>query len=134
MKKLLQSLLFVLGATPLLVVASPVYAVNLNAQVCSEAAAKGQGTPTICGDNESGSNTNPIVGPDGVMTRVLRIFAAVLGIAAVIVIIIAGMRFVLSGGDGNSVAGARRAVMYAIVGIVVAASAQGIVSLVLTRL
>lgn len=134
MKAFIRILLLTLSITPLLLAVSPVYAVNLNAQLCSEAAEKHQGTPTVCSDNESGATSNPIVGPKGVMTRVLQIFAAVLGIAAVIVIIIAGMRFVLSGGDGSSVAGARRAVMYALVGVAVAASAQGIVSLILTRL
>jgi hypothetical protein len=133
--KTFKKLLLALGIAPLLFLATaPVYAVNLNSQLCSEAAKKGQGTPAVCGDNETNSNSNPIVGPKGVLTHVTQIFAIVLGIAAVIVIMVAGLRFITSGGDSSNVASAKRAVTYAVVGLVVAALAQSIVSFVLTRI
>lgn len=131
--KSIRKILLVLGIAPLLMVTSPAYAVNLNSQLCSDAAKRGQGTPAICGDNESASNSNPIVGPNGVLTHVTQIFAIVLGVVAVIVIMVAGLRLIGSNGDSSAVSGARRAVTYALIGLVVAALAQSIVSFVLTR-
>jgi hypothetical protein len=65
------------------------------------------------------------------LTQIIAIFV---GVAAVIVIIVSGLRFVTSSGDPSAVASARQALIYAIVGLVVAAAAQAIVSLVLVKL
>ncbi len=55
-----------------------------------------------------------------------------IGAISVIVIIIAGLRYVVSGGNAASVQGAKNTLLYAIIGLVVSISAFAIVNYVLT--
>ena len=90
-------------------------------------------TPVICGDNQTGSSNNPLLGKGGLLTNTIKILSLIVGIAAIIVIIISGIRTVISAGDANSVAAARRAIIYALIGLAVAAMAQAIVAFVLNK-
>ena len=65
--------------------------------------------------------------------NILNVFSWVVGIAAVIMIIIAGFRYIVSGGESGGVTGAKNAILFAIVGIVIVAIAQIIVQFVLTK-
>lgn len=65
---------------------------------------------------------------------VINILSIIVGVAAVIMIIIGGFRYVTSGGDSASVNGAKNTILYAIIGLVVVALAQFIVRFVLGRL
>ncbi len=67
------------------------------------------------------------------LASVINILSIVLGIIAVIMIIIGGIKFTTSQGDGNSTASARNTIIYAVVGLVVAALAQVLVKFVLSR-
>ena len=67
------------------------------------------------------------------LSTIINIFSLVVGVIAVIMIIIGGIRFVLSGGDSSNVSAARNSILYAIVGLVVVALAQIIVHFVLAR-
>lgn len=68
----------------------------------------------------------------GVKTAV-NILTAIVGIAAVIMIIINGLRFITANGDSGSISSARTGIIYALVGLVVAAMAQIIVRFILNR-
>lgn len=57
----------------------------------------------------------------------------VVGVAAVIVLIIGGLRFVLAGGNAQSVSSAKDSILYAVIGIVIALLAYAIVNFVLTQ-
>lgn len=59
---------------------------------------------------------------------------AIVGAAAVLVITVAGLRYVLSHGDPNLIAQSKKAIIYALVGLVVTISAYGIVAFVLRGL
>ena len=85
-----------------------------------------QGTGAACG----GSSGNSL---ERVIKALLRVLSLVAGILAVIMIIVAGMKYITSGGDAQSVAGAKRTLIYAIVGLIVAALAQIIVRYVLKQ-
>jgi len=65
--------------------------------------------------------------------NILNVFSWVVGIVAVIMIIIAGFRYIVSGGESGGVTGAKNAILFAIVGIVIVAIAQIIVQFVLTK-
>lgn len=67
------------------------------------------------------------------LQALISILSIVVGIVAVIMLIIGGIRFVTSQGDGSSVAAARNTIIYAIVGIIVALMAQVIVKFVLGK-
>ena len=67
------------------------------------------------------------------LASVINILSLVVGIVAVIMLIIGGIRFTTSGGDGSSTSAARNTIIYALVGLTVAALAQFIVKFVLGR-
>lgn len=80
------------------------------------------------------SGSNPLIGPDGIITKAIKIISYFAGAAAVIMIIISGIQFVISHGDSSGVATARKTLIYAIVGIAVVIFAQAIVIFVLNNL
>jgi len=82
----------------------------------------GQST-AYCSDTAN-SGQNDIYGPTGLITSAIDIISYIAGIAAIIVLMIGGFRFVVSGGDANSVSGARNMILYALVGFVVIGAAQ----------
>jgi len=64
---------------------------------------------------------------------VINILSLVIGIAGVIMVIVGGFKYVISQGDSNSINSAKNTILYALVGLVVAAMAQVIVRFVLNR-
>lgn len=64
--------------------------------------------------------------------QIVNVFSIIVGIAAVIMIIVGGFRYITSGGDSNNVSGAKNTLIYAIVGLIVVALAQFIVHYVLS--
>ena len=67
------------------------------------------------------------VQPEGVATDLMEVFEQVanillflIGAVAVIMLIIGGFRYVISGGDSSNVEAAKNTILYAIIGIVVA--------------
>ncbi len=92
---------------------------------------------SVCEDAQQTQNSggeNSLYGSNGLLLKAASIVALVAGAASIIVIIIAGLRIVLSSGDANTTKGAKNAILYAVIGLVVAASAQAIIILVLQRL
>lgn len=79
------------------------------------------------------NGTNPIIGPDGILTSVVSIISMMVGVAAVIVIVVSGMLFTLSSGDPARANKARNSIIYALVGLVIAIFARTIVVYTLTR-
>jgi uncharacterized membrane protein YidH (DUF202 family) len=65
------------------------------------------------------------------ITTAINIFSIVVGIIAVIMIIIGGVKYITSGGDAGNVTGAKNTILYAIIGLVVVALSQIIVQFVL---
>jgi hypothetical protein len=68
------------------------------------------------------------------LTTVLSIVFGVIAAVAVLIIVIQGIRFVLSAGDSQKAADARKGVIYAAVGLVVALSAEVVVRVVIGKL
>ena len=54
-----------------------------------------------------------------ILTNLLFWLFALVGIAAVILVIYAGVRFILSGGDAKQIEGARKIITYALIGLAV---------------
>jgi hypothetical protein len=89
---------------------------------------------TALGSNAScTSDAHGTTSVNSIIKATVNILSWVVGIVAVIMIIIGGFRFVTAGGDSSNVAAARSTILYAIVGLVVAASAQTIVHFVLGK-
>lgn len=90
----------------------------------------GASNSTYCQQNGS----NPVVGKDSVITRIINLISLVAGAAAVVMIVISGFMFVSSQGESAGVSSARKTLMYAIVGLVIVIFAQAIVRFVLKNI
>jgi uncharacterized membrane protein len=68
------------------------------------------------------------------LSAALGVVFGIIAAVAIIIIIIQGIRFSLSNGDAQKAADARRGIIYAIIGLAVAVSAEIVVRLVIGRL
>jgi len=87
---------------------------------------------------ESIANPNELVIPkseatNGQIEVLLQLVFTIAGVVAVIVIIIAGISYILSAGDPQKTAKAKNTILYALIGLVVAILANVIVSFVIGR-
>jgi hypothetical protein len=86
------------------------------------------------------ADTDPVTGlpivstNQATVTSALQVVFAIIGAVAVIVVIIAGFNFVTAQGDPQAIAKARQTIIYAAVGLIIAISAEIIVTFVLNRL
>lgn len=87
-----------------------------------------------CAAPTSQGATQPLFGPDGVFVTVTNILIFIIGAIAVIMLIVGGIRYVLSQGDQSAVTSAKNTILYAIIGIVVAMLAYGAVNFVTAQL
>jgi hypothetical protein len=115
-------------AAPVLSVSSVAAAANIEQNLC--AGAKLDVSDTSCdpaNDSEATSKVNSL------LSTVINIFSLIVGVIAVIMIIIGGLRYITSGGDSGNVTAAKNTILYAIIGLVVVALAQFIVRFVLAK-
>ena len=75
-----------------------------------------------------------LFGDTGVFKQVTNTILYIVGIIAVIMLIIGGIKYVVSGGDAKKVTDAKNTVLYAIIGLVIAFLAFAIVNFVITAL
>jgi hypothetical protein len=117
-KHTIVSLALLIGVGVFTLAPAPVGAVNLIADTC-----KVDPNATIC--NSKGEKA------DTLAKNIVNTLLLLLGIAAVIVIIIAGIMYAISAGEAAQITKAKNAILYAVVGLVVAFSAYAIVNWVL---
>lgn len=90
--------------------------------------------PSVCKDKDAGSGANnPIFGPDGIITSLINILSLITAIAAIIIIILAGLRYITSSTNPQDVSNARERIIYALVGLGVASLAQALVRFILGK-
>jgi len=70
---------------------------------------------------------------ENVLRTGLNLFSAIIGIIAVVMIMVAGLKYITSQGEAAAVASAKNSIIYAAIGLVVVALAQIIVRFVLAR-
>lgn len=97
-------------------------------QVCNNGKAS---RSTVCRDRQESSN--PLTGKDGLIIKIARIVGVIAGAAAVIIIIISGLRYVLSAGDTKQATDSRNALLYSLIGLVIIVIAESIISFVINR-
>lgn len=84
------------------------------------------------GGGTGGCNADAGAQVGNTIASVINLLSIIVGVLAVIMIIFAGARFIMSGGDASKVAGAKNAIIFALIGLVVVALAETIVHFVLT--
>ena len=75
-----------------------------------------------------------LFGDQGVFKTVTNTVLYIVGVVAVIMLIIGGIKYVVSGGDAKKVTDAKNTVLYAIIGLIIAFLAFAIVNFVITSL
>lgn len=123
MKKIIVAIVTVF--TFVMMPLTPVAAVNVF-QDCSGDAANS----SIC----KAAGTDKLFGAGSLWNRILNVFTMVIGAVAVLMMIIGGLRYVTSNGEPAQLTSAKNTILYAAVGIVVAAMANAIVNFVLTNI
>lgn len=96
---------------------------------------------SVCGgsgvgvDSTACSGRSPVNNPVvEVIIDVIQILLLVIGFASVIVIIVAGFRYVTSSGDPNTINSAKNTILFAVIGLVISLSAQLIIAFVLNEI
>lgn len=69
----------------------------------------------------------------GLTRRIIDIFSIVVGSVSVIMIIIGGFRYIISGGDSSGVTAAKNTILYAIVGLVIVLFSQIIIRFIISN-
>lgn len=83
-------------------------------------------------DSARGSDQpDDLFGQAGVFQTITDVMLYVIGAISVIMIIVGGFRYVLSGGDSSNITAAKNTILYAIVGIIVAILAYAAVHFVI---
>lgn len=80
-----------------------------------------------CDPSTSGPTVNSAI------VTVINLMFVVVGVVAVIMVIIGGLKYVMSSGDSNSISSAKNTVLYAIIGLIIVGLAQIIVKFVLDK-
>lgn len=101
----------------------PAYAVDCNdptsTGINSAECAKGQG------------QSQDLTGDTGVFRTVTNVLLFIIGAVSVIMLVIGGIRYTISGGDSAQITAAKNTILYAIIGIVVAILAFAAVDFVI---
>jgi hypothetical protein len=82
------------------------------------------------GVNQTGTDCSG-KGVTNILSAAVTILSIIIGIAAVIMILVSGYRYITSGGDTNKVSAAKSTLIYALIGVAIAALAQLLVHFVL---
>ncbi|MBC7943258.1 hypothetical protein H7X68_02035 [Candidatus Saccharibacteria bacterium] len=104
-----------------IVFAPALFAANLTMRSGVDAA-RGDGQPS------------ELFGDGGILTTITNTLLFIVGALSVIMIIIGGLRYVVSGGSSTSVTAAKNTILYAIVGLVVSFLAFAAINFVLGTL
>ncbi len=94
-------------------------------QVCSN----GVQDSAVCQPQE-----DPVTGSNGIILRAAQIVSIFVGVAAVIMVIIGGLKYTTSAGDANKVNSAKNTILYAVAGLLLAVLSQSIIIFVIGRL
>lgn len=131
MKKMIVTLALALGLlTPALAIApSAVYA-----DAFSSSNAKSQACSGITGNEASGNCVTSGKSINDIIRTIVNFLSALIGVVAVIMIMVAGLKYITASGDSSKVQSAKNTLTYAIVGIVIVALAQGISQFVLKQI
>lgn len=83
-----------------------------------------------CNELKNANNTTDLM---STLNQIINVVIGVIGFIAVIVIILGGVQYTTSAGDGGKVKKAKDTIMYGIIGLVVALMAYSIVNFVLAN-
>lgn len=89
---------------------------------------------STAGAGAIGCGETGLLSPGGFVNDAINTAIFVIGALSVVMIIIGGLRYVLSGGDAAGLKGAKDTILYSLIGLVVALMSFGIVGFVINRI
>lgn len=132
MRKLLAILISLFATILLLAVqAVPAFAQSAQQQINSGLCAGVNLDINNPNCNTQGDTTSKPI--NKVIHTIINLLSVAVGIVAVIMIIVGGLRYITSGGSDTSVTSAKNTILYAIIGLIIVALAQILVRFVLSK-
>ncbi len=132
MKKNIKQLLSAVLVVPALVLGVSVFAQATPAHAAFDKGL-GDGAQSAQGKDQQGDAASLFGegGQGGIFRTITNVLLFLIGAISVIMLIIGGIRYVVSGGDSTAVQNAKNTILYAIVGVVVAILAYAVVNFVI---
>jgi hypothetical protein len=140
MKQIIKKALLTLMAVPLLSLGAGSAVLVTNAAAaggCQDGATPNSGSnPDLVTNGDPGNGACTVKGGSqntsfvDTIKTVVNIMLFIIGLIAVVMLVIGGIRYATSGGSQDAVKGAKDTILYAIIGIVVAVMAYAVVGFV----
>lgn len=90
---------------------------------------KGESAGTICGTAQDGGGDQFL----DMMKNIINVILFVVGIIAVIMIIVGGLRYTVSNGESSQIKAAKDTILYSVIGLIVAIMSFAIVNFVVEQ-
>jgi uncharacterized membrane protein len=129
MKRLILTLSALITATIIIAPFGQIYAASTFFDNSKSEACQGAniGSSSSSCDSSAGTSLNNII------KNAINLLSIIIGIIAVVMIIVGGVKFITSGGEASNVSSAKNTILYAVVGLIIVAFAQVIVHFVLSK-
>lgn len=83
------------------------------------------------GSAKSDDQSDDLFGETGIFRTITNVLLFLIGAVSVIMLIIGGIRYTISGGDSTAVTAAKNTILYAVIGIIVSLLAYAVVNFVI---
>lgn len=93
----------------------------------------GEGAQKACPTDSHGATTCGVTSINSLFGSITTILIFIIGAISIIMIIVGGLRYVLSAGDSKATSDAKNTILYAVIGVVVAISGYAIIKFVLGK-
>lgn len=80
------------------------------------------------------TGTADLFGGGSIWAGIIRVITVVIGAVSILMIVVGGLRYTMSGGDGSQTKAAKDTILYSLVGLVIAVLANTIVNFVLNNI
>lgn len=128
LKRIALSLMLAIGVfVPVLAVSGGVAtaAPEIDSSLCKGANLEFGGSDDCTEGGIAEDNINNLI------EQAINFFSVVIGVIAVVMIMIGGVKYITSGGDSGNITTAKNTILYAVIGLIVVALAQVVVKFVL---
>ena len=122
-----KTIFWIVTITSLVLLGSAIFGSDAMAQVGAGGAISG-----INSARGDGVPDNLASGDDSIIRRVINLMLYAVGVISVIMLIYGGFRYVISGGQKESVTAAKNTILYAIVGLIISIFSYAIVKFVIS--
>lgn len=133
----MKKLRMIFAAVPLLFVlmsgsafATPLTTFAADAPAAACAVTPGSPKAQVLEGSKQTGETCTDAGVNNIVNAIVSILSYVVGIVAIIVVLLAGFKYITAAGDSGKITSAKNTLVYAIIGLVIAALAQVIVNTV----